>query len=230
VLRDLMPLFLFLVSAAVVYAVRERRRRLYTVKPPAPDITLGEVWESLPEALPAHPDRAILPQAGLEAAAGEVGTRVSALEGALGASDDPRAALRAAIVESATRALHFTILSRLSEADKPVLLGGYQPGMEGLVENAAAVCWLECALLRRYAQLRHDDAVPGDWFHHFLSHARPYVKEKVRLARECLIERNQGAAASAGHYDVLLAELAGDAMRAAPKRRFVPPDYPEMTG
>jgi hypothetical protein len=80
--------------------------------------------------------------------------------------------------------------------------------------------------LRWYARMKYDDAVPGDWFHHYLRVAGPYVREKVRLAREHLVEFNEGAARFVQIYDALLAQLRHDMLAARPKKRFPPSDLP----
>ena len=78
--------------------------------------------------------------------------------------------------------------------------------------------------LRYYLRLKYDDAVADDWLHHFLRVARPYVREKVRLARDYLVEVDPSAGRFAEIYDKLLDELRREMLKTPPKRRFPPAD------
>jgi hypothetical protein len=79
--------------------------------------------------------------------------------------------------------------------------------------------------LREYLRLKYDDAVPDDWFDHFTSVARPYIREKVRLTREFALHLDEGAERYARIYDELLQELLQEALAAPQKKSFVPPDF-----
>ena len=77
-----------------------------------------------------------------------------------------------------------------------------------------------------YARWKFDDAVEDDWFHNYMNLARPYIREKVRLAKEHVIQMDASAARFAEIYDALLAELKEKMIKARPKQRFVRPDLP----
>jgi hypothetical protein len=203
--RDLFPLIAALGAAVLIWVLRERHRRRTQINPPAPDITLPEAAESFPG----------IPRPELET-----------IERQLSASDHPRLALRRAILESAGMALHLEAIARLPEPERAMLLKGYEPGMDPLLRQAHADALARCALFRHYARLKYDDAVPGDWYDHFLHIAGPYIAEKVRLARDFLVAVDEGAARFAEIYDALLDELRRDLLKAPPKKRFPPPDLP----
>jgi hypothetical protein len=79
--------------------------------------------------------------------------------------------------------------------------------------------------LREYLRLKYDDAVPEDWFDHFTSVARPYIREKVRFTREFALHLDESAERYARIYDELLQELVQEALAAPQKKSFVPPDF-----
>jgi len=79
VLRELIPLLAALAAAAVLYAVRERRRRRMTIAPARPDIAMREI-------------------------SGE--PALLEIERACLASDDPRRAFRQAAIDHAIAALY----------------------------------------------------------------------------------------------------------------------------
>lgn len=214
-MRDLFPLLLVLAAATYIYVLRERRRRRSLVNPPLPDIAMGEAWASWGSAHPVPPR--LREQAEKE---------LLDAERYCLAADHPRLALRRAILECSVIALHLRPILELGEAERKVLLNGYEEGMAETLRNTCALCELKSAVFRHYARLKYDDATPDDWFDQFERVARPYVREKVRLARASLIELDEGAGRIARIYDGLLQDLQKDLLRAPPKKRFVPPDLP----
>jgi hypothetical protein len=198
---DFLPLLALLAAAVAIYVIRERQRRSREVRPASPALAIASV--------PAPEDvRADL--AGIE-------------QHAL-ASDHPRQAIRVAILHNATLALHLEAIGALPEAERSLLLRGYEPGMDRLLQTALASHRAIWEALRTYARLKYDDAVPGDWFDHYLHQAGPYIREKVRLARDCLLQVDASAGRFAEIYDALLAELRDRSLAARPKRRFPPAD------
>ncbi len=205
--RDLLPLIAAFGAAVLIWVLRERHRRRTEIRPAAPDTTLPEAAQSFDGPLPAAAD-------------------LEGIERQLAAAGHPRLALRRAILETAGIALHLEAIARLPEPERAVLLQGYQAGMEPVLRQAQAEACARWALLRHYARLKYDDAVPDDWFDHFLHIAGPYIAEKVRLARDFLVRVDEGAGHFAEIYDALLDELRSELLKAPPKKRFPPPDLP----
>jgi len=223
-MRDLLPLFALVGTAVAIWILRARHRRRHEVNPPAPHITIAEAWDIFRSGRGHHPD-------GVFSAPGEtppenVIDALAPVEHRVLASDYPRGALRSAILEIATLSLHLDAISRLEEAGRERLLKGYTAGMDAALGEGLRACRAQSMALRWFGHMRFDDAVPGDWFHHYLRAAGPYVREKVRFAREHLVEMNEGAARFAEVYDKLLDELAREALAAPPKKRFPPSDLP----
>jgi len=214
-IRDLLPLIAALLLAATVYAIREIRRRRFRVNPPEPDIAVAEVWELW---LRDH----------REPLTGAVKSRVqeilAAAETACSGADHPRAALRQAILGNAVIALHLDAVSEFGEQERAILLRGYEPGMDALLQDARTAATIAWRVLRRYGRLKYDDAVPEDWFDNFMWVAAPYIREKTRLAREFVVRMDEGSGRIVEIYDQLLQELRTGMMKARPKKRFVPPD------
>jgi hypothetical protein len=96
--------------------------------------------------------------------------------------------------------------------------------MDALLRETLRAYRIEWFALRWFARMRFDDAVPDDWFHNYLRIAGPYVREKVRLARDYLLEVDPAAGRFAEIYDKLLDELRRNMLAARPKKRFPPPD------
>jgi len=183
VLRELIPLLTALTIAAVVYVVREQRRRRMRIAPPRPEIAMREI------------------------------SRVSTLldiERACLATPDPHAAFRRAALESAVGALYLEAIAGLGVPDTSEPL------------RACVETW---TTLRVYLRLKYDDAVAEDWFDHFVSVARPYIREKVRLTREFALHLDEGTERFARIYDALLQDLLTEALAAPQKKTFVPPDF-----
>lgn len=205
-LADLFPLIAAIAAAVAVYWLRERHRRRTRVMPPRPEITMAEVWALRHEG-PAPED-------------------LLAIESRASESPHPRLAIRAAILESAVLALHLEAAAGLGDAERAVLLKGYTPEMDGLLRGTLRAAETRCEILRHYGSLKYDDAVAGDWYDHFLEVARPYVREKVRLARDYLLEVDEAARRFAEVYDKLLDELRREMLKTRPKKRFPPSDLP----
>ena len=133
-----------------------------------------------------------------------------AIERACLATEDPRPAFRRAAIENAVGELYLEAIATHGVADTAELL---------------AACRRNVAALRQYLRLKYDDAVPEDWFDHFVAVARPYVRERVRLTREFALHRDEGTERFARIYDDLLRGLVAEALAAPQKRTFVPPDF-----
>jgi hypothetical protein len=132
------------------------------------------------------------------------------IERAALATDDPRVAFRRAAIQNAVAALYLETIAACGVENTAELL------------RAHAEAWQS---LREYLRLKYDDAVPDDWFDHFTSVARPYIREKVRLTREFALHLDEGAERYARIYDELLQELLEEALAAPQKKSFVPPDF-----
>jgi len=182
-LRELFPLLTVLTLAAVVYAMREQRRRRMRIAPPRPEIAMREVSDA-----PA----------------------LLEIERAALATDDPRVALRRAAIENAVAALYLETIAECGVENTGEML------------RAHTQTW---RALREYLRLKYDDSVADDWFDHFTSVARPYIREKVRLTREFALHLDEGAERYARIYDELLQELLQEALAAPQKKTFVPPDF-----
>lgn len=221
-LGDLLPLFALVGAAVAIWVIRERRRRRFEVDPPQPDIAIAQAWEMCRRGPADHPDRALLATAAeleppLLAALQDVAARALA-------ADHPRMALREAILEFATLALHLETIAAHGETERALLLKGYEPGMDALLRATLRAYAAEWFVLRWYAHMKYDDAVADDWFQHYLHVARPYIREKVRLAGEFLLEVDPSAGRFAEIYDRLLDDLRRQLLAAPPKKRFPPPD------
>jgi hypothetical protein len=209
-LSDLAPIIFALAGAALVYALRERHRRATRVRPPRPDIAIEEAWGIWRATAPDAADEALPELAATAARAAE--------------AVHPRVFLRNAALESALMALHLEAIAALPHQERAMLLKGYTPDMDGLLretQRAHATRWMA---LRFYLRLKYDDAVPEDWLDHFRQVAAPYVREKVRLARDYLVQVDPSAGRFAEIYDELLDGLRKEMLRVPPKQRFPPAD------
>jgi len=218
-----------LILAAAVYTIREIRRRRFRVNPPMPEIGITEAWELWLGGRRDAADLAFAPPGTIgDPATGALKDRVEemlgAAEKAFSQADHPRLALRHAILGNAVIALHLEAVSQFGEEERAVLLRGYEPGMDGLLEEARKAATITWLVFRLYARLKYDDAVSGDWFHHFMWVAAPYIREKTRLAREFVVRMDEGSSRIVEIYDELLQELRNGMVKARPKKRFVPPD------
>jgi hypothetical protein len=100
------------------------------------------------------------------------------IERAALATDDPRVAFRRAAIQNAVAALYLETIAECGVEQTGELL------------RAHTEAW---RALREYLRLKHDDAATEDWFDHFTSVARPYIREKVRLTREFALHLDEGA-------------------------------------
>lgn len=227
VLRDLAPLLIALGVAAIIYILRETRRRRLRMNPSRPGLTMQEAWELCLQDSSKHPDGVLIPAAlQPEAVPAAAVKRLFELEGRCLEADNPRVAVREAVLENAVIALHLEAISELGEPERAALLRGYAEGMDQLLRDAWTASTLQWIVLRLYSRLKYDDAVAGDWFHHFMHVARPYIREKVRLAREFVLRMDEGSGRFVEIYDSLLQELRREMLKARPKRRFAAPDLP----
>ncbi len=215
---DLLPLAALLATAATIYVVKDRRRRRTQVNPARPDIGIREAYEIWTRGVLPHPD------GDFAAASPASAEALDELERRTLASPHPRKAVRAAILEKALIALHLEAVAALGEPERAALLKGYEPGMDALLRETLRASTAEWHALRFYTHLKYDDAVPDDWFQHFLRVARPYIREKVRLARAFLLEVDESAGRFAEIYDKLLDGLRREMLDAPPKKRFPPAD------
>jgi hypothetical protein len=218
VFADFIPLIVALAVAALIYLLRERHRRRTRIQPARPDLSMSEAWELWQAAADFQFSAASKQQAK---------NSLLETERALAASGDLRS-LRLEILRSATTALYLETILELAEPERAVLLKGYQEGMEPALRSVIEVSNMRWMVLREYGRLKYDDAVPEDWFHQYMEIARPYIGEKVRLAREFLVELDQGAARLAEIYDELLRDLEERLLKSPRKKRFVPPDLRPM--
>lgn len=219
-----------LVAAVFAYIVRELRRRRLRVNPRRPELGMAEAVELWRRSGDRDPDHALVPEQLRGAPAGAVlqavaRTGYEAEQRSLRAAS-PRQAIREAILAQATLALQLEAILGRDERARAALVAGYQPGTQELLSEGARICHQSWRLLRFYARLKFDDAAPEDWFHRYVRLARPYIREKVRLAEAAVIEMDEGARRFVEIYDLLLAGLKKDALAAPPKKRFVPPDLP----
>lgn len=220
-----------LVIAVIAYIIREIRRWRHDVRPRRPDLTMEEAWNHWIEGTPSHPDSRFIP-ANLNPAKTPDHVRQDArrslyeMEDAILDSDNERHVLRRMILANATLALQLDAIAAQEEGARAALVKGYAPGMEQLLRDAVSASTLKWLVLRDYARWRFDDAVSSDWFHQYMHLARPYIREKVRLAKEFMLEADTGAGKFAEVYDTLLAELRDRSLKTRPKRRFVRPDVP----
>jgi len=125
------------------------------------------------------------------------------------AGADPHAAFRRAAIEHMALSLYLEAAAACGAENTDDLL------------RAHTQIW---QAVREYLRLKYDDAVPDDWFDHFVSMAGPYIHEKVRLTREFALYLDEGANYHARIYDELLKELIGEALAAPRKKQFVPAD------
>ncbi len=227
---DLEHILLALVIAVVIYVIREIHRWRVTVRPRRPDLTMEEAWQQWSGALVRHPDREFIPD-GLTVEALPEHVRADcernlALMGrqAEGADEAERIVIRRFILSNATLAALLDAIGQQDEDARQALVKGYQAGMDALLRDAVTSTTVKWIVLREYARWKFDDAVTDDWFHHYLHTARPYIREKVRLARVHMLETDTGAGQFVAVYDTLLEELRNRVLRARPKRRFVRPD------
>jgi hypothetical protein len=210
---DFVPLIAALAIAAVVYALRERHWQRTRIRPARPDLTMEQAWEKWRAPAGFAPSPAVL---------AEAKQSLRETESALG--DGDIAGLRREILRSATTALYLETILELPETERGVLLKGYEPGMEPLVRSVIEVSAVRWRVMREYGRLKYDDTSPEDWFHHYMEFAGPYIREKVRMAREYLVELNEGAGRVVEIYDVLLRDLETRLLKSPRKRRFVPAD------
>lgn len=228
---SLRHLLLLVVAGLVASLLKELRRRRMRLQPRFPDLTMEEALELWREGGRADPDADLLRAHENRISSGAVWEAAarSALEAErlTRTSPDPRRTLRQAILAQAVLALKLEAIRERDETARQALIRGYRPGMDELLAAAAAACHLTWRLLRHYGRLKFDDAVREDWFHRFLHLARPYIREKVRLAAAALVEMDEDARRFAAVYDELLEELGKQALAAPPKQRFVRPDLPD---
>ncbi len=220
-----------LIGAVIVYIVREIRRRRVRVHPRWPDLTMEEAWELYVAGTRKHPDRRIIPagvtSGRLPAAVREDARRtLLEIEKAASRARNPRLLVRRAILANATLALLLETIAGYGAESRQALIRGYEEGMDSLLRSAVLSSTVKWVVLRLYARWKFDDAVPDDWFHLYLHTARPYIGERVRLAREFVLSADAGTGRFAEIYDALLGELQEKALKARPKKRFARPDLP----
>jgi hypothetical protein len=219
---DFVPLVAALMVAAAVYVLRERHRRRTLVNPLRPDLMLPEAWELWRAGQAKNPDLRFVASgfAASPAVEAQVARDLAEIAGGVGDLE----ALRREIVRSATTAMYLETILTTSETERKALIKGYEEGMEPLARDAIAASTLRWVVLREYGRLKYDDAVADDWFHQYMELAGPYIREKVRLAREFVAELDAGAARLAEIYDELLRELGERLLRSPRKKRYVRPD------
>lgn len=132
------------------------------------------------------------------------------IERACLSAPDPRLAFRQAALKTAVGALYLETVAECGVPDTGEMLREYTQTWQAL---------------REYQRLKYDDAAPSDWFEHFVSVARPYIREKVRLTREFALHLDEGSGRFARIYDELLEQLFQEALAAPQKKTYVPPDF-----
>lgn len=220
-LGDLFPLFAAVALAVIVYVARERHRRRTQVRPAWPGITIEEAWKLWRAGVPDHPDRRFAPGA---VETEDVWREVADTAAQAAQREQPRLLLREAVLHSAAMALHLDAIAALGEEERAALLKGYAPGMDALLQQGRRAYTAHWMALRYYLRLKYDDAVPEDWLHHFVDVAKPYIREKVRLRRQYLVEMDDSVCRFAEIYDKLLHELRQEMRKAPAKKRFPPAD------
>jgi len=192
---------------------------------------MEEAWDILHAGEAKNPDLALLPSgaefpAPPEPVAAQVRRAVLDVEQAAASEWSPLRAVRTAILSSAGMALHLEALAACDESTRQSLIRGYEANMDHLLRGAVAGASLQWLVLRCYARWKFDDAVTDDWFQNYVRVARPYIREKVRLARQHVLRVDEDARRFTEVYDRLLSELAKELLPAPPKKRFVQPDLP----
>lgn len=215
-----------LIVAVVAYVAREAHRRRMAVKPRRPGLTMDEAWKLATAPGASSPDLALVRPPMPEEVRAEAERVTREAEQLSLRADNPRLAIREAILGNATLALQLSAIAEHDEAARQALVQGYEPGMEDLLRLAAASREWAWFALRVYARWKFDDAVTDDWFHNYVRVARPYIREKVRLAKEHVMRMDPSAGRFAEVYDALLAQLQANMAKARPKQRFVRPDLP----
>ena len=220
-----------LIIAIFAYAIREVRRWRLSLRPRRPDLSMEEAWSHWLDGNPKHPDGQLIPP---DLTAGAVSGQVRddakknllAIEEAILASDNERWVLRNMILGSATLSLQLAAIAEQDEVARKALIKGYEEGMGLILNEAVTASTVKWIVLRDYAHWRFDDAVIDDWFQQYMHIARPYIREKVRLAKEFVLTADIGAERFAAVYDTLLTELREKMLRTRPKKRFARPDLP----
>jgi len=220
-----------LLAAVIAYAIREIRRYRQRTRPRRPDISMEETWTIFRQGDPRNADLALLPSGASvpepqESVLEQLRRRLLDLERAWADQWDQRRAVRAAILSSTVIALHLEALGKCDESARRALIKGYQAEMDRQLREATDAATIEWLVLRCYARWKFDDAVPDDWFHNYVRIARPYIREKIRLAQQHVLQVDEDARRFTEVYDKLLAELGEKLLPAPPKKRFVPPDLP----
>jgi hypothetical protein len=223
---DYAPLLVALAIAAIIYVLRERHRRRTRISPLCPGFTMDEAWELWLAGADAGPDAEFVPARPDPPPAVREQARRSLLEAEhlLLAADNPLRRLRAEILRSATACLYLREILALGDPERRALLQGYTEGSEVLLRGLAALHTVLWLVLRQYGRLKYDDVAEDDWFHQFMHVAGPYIREKVHLSHQSLVELDGGAARLVEVYDALLADLERHLLQSPRKKRFVRPD------
>ncbi len=193
-------------------------------------MTIEEAWRRWTKGLASHPDRVFIPdgishQALAPHVREDCERNLALMAGhAMGADENERSIVRRFILSNATLSLLLEAIAEQDDDTRQALVQGYQAGMDALLRDAVTSSRVKWIVLRDYARWKFDDAVPDDWFHHYMYIARPYIREKVRLARVQMLHADPGAGKFVEIYDTLLGELRDRMIRARPKRKFVRPD------
>ena len=227
---SLWHIFYAILFAATVCVAREYLRWRDRVRPRRPDITLEEALEHCRSGMVKLTDLELLPATPSQAIAGpllaELRASFAEAERRGRRAPSERIAVRQAILGNATLALQLEAVIGQDEAARQALIRGYETGMDRQLRDAAQRCVIRWYVLREYARWKFDDAVRDDWFHHYIHIARPYIREKVRLAGEYVLRTDATAGQFAAVYDTLLRELLERTLKTRPKKRFVKPGLP----
>jgi hypothetical protein len=168
VVRELFPLMAALTAAAVVYAMRERRRRRMRIAPPRPDIAMREVC--------ARPALLEIERAALD-------------------TDDPRVAFRRAAIENAVAGLYLEAIAACGVENTGELLRAHTEMWRALREymglkydDAVADDWFEhfTGVARPY--IREKVRLTREFALHLDEGAERYARIYDELLQELLQE------------------------------------------
>jgi hypothetical protein len=168
VLRELFPLLTALTAAAVVYAMREQRRRRMQIAPPRPDIAMREVSDT-----PA----------------------LLEIERACLATDDPRVAFRRAAIENAVAALYLETIAECGVENTGEMLRAHTQAWQALREylrlrydDAVADDWFDHFTRVARPYIREKVRLTREFALHLDEGAERYARIYDELLQELLQE------------------------------------------
>jgi hypothetical protein len=167
-LRELFPLLTALAAAAVLYAMREQRRRRMRIAPPRPDIAMREVSDT-----PA----------------------LLAIERVCLATDDPRVAFRRAAIENAVAGLYLETVAECGVENTGEMLRAHTRTWQALREylrlkydDAVADDWFDHFTLVARPYIRERVRLTREFALHLDEGAERYARIYDELLQELLRE------------------------------------------